>query len=377
MSSPLLVTARGERYEVGLAHGEQARDLVRGTLAWSLGQLSTGGIGHEEARRRANDLLPYVERAVPELVEECRGIADGAGLPLIDVVVINARYELLFLTGSSAPRPGVAGAECSLIGIAGGRSASGSPVIGQNVDLGADARPLWILLDVAPEGAPRVLTVTMAGMLAQEGLNSDGLALCGSMVRSSDWREGLPTRKFLRRKVLEQTSVARALGVIAEAPHRASSHNLMLADKSTVVDVETTAARVGVNAPEEGVICHTNHYLHAEFETENARLGAYLENSSVRWRTLDRGIRSRTGPLGVADVKAILADHSGGAHAVCRHAERDAYRGETNVAVVMEPADRSMHVAFGPPCSTPFHTYVLPADSSAPLEHRPAGDRLA
>ena len=70
MSSPLLVTARGERYEVGLAHGEQARDLVRGTLAWSLGQLSTGGIGHEEARRRANDLLPYVERAVPELVEE-------------------------------------------------------------------------------------------------------------------------------------------------------------------------------------------------------------------------------------------------------------------------------------------------------------------
>lgn len=377
MSPPLVVTARGGRYEVGLAHGEQARDLVHGTLAWSLQQLSTGGVGHEEARTRASGLLPHIVRSVPELLEECHGIADGAGLPLIDVVIVNARYELLFLTGSSAPRPGVAGAECSLVGIAGHRSASGSPVIGQNVDLGADARSLWILLDAAPDDAPRVLTVTMAGMLAQEGLNSAGLALCGSMVRSSDWREGLPTRKFLRRKVLEQPTVARAIAVIAQAPQRASSHNLMLADDSTVVDVETTAGRVGVNAPKEGVICHTNHYLHAEFEGENAGLGAYLENSSARWRTLERGMGSRTGSLGVADVKAILADHSGGANAVCRHAERDAYRGETNVAVVLEPSSRAMHVAFGPPCVTPFHTYVLPADRTAPLEHRPAGDRHA
>lgn len=367
MNQPPVVSGRGSRYEVGLAHGEQARGLVHQTLAWSLEQLATGGVGPDEARSRAGSLIPYVEDAFPELLEECRGIADGAGLPLVDVVVINARYELLFLTGSSAPRPGVAGAECSLIGFTSDRTYSGHPMIGQNVDLGADARPLWIVLDVAPDDAPRVLTVTMAGMLAQEGLNSSGLALCGSMVRSSDWRTGLPTRKFLRRKVLEQPDVASAIDLIRRTKPRASSHNLMLADGTAVVDVETTAEHVFVNQPQGGVLFHTNHYLHPEPMVENDKLGTYLANSAARCTVLAREVAGLRAPVSVSDFKSVLSDHTGGPHAVCRHADRDAYRAETNVCVIAEPSERVLHVAFGPPCESPFRSFALPAGPSDPV----------
>ena len=372
-----LVAARGTRYEVGLAHGGQAGDLVRGTLEWSLEQLRIGSVEHGEARARAERLLPYIEGMLPDLLEECRGIADGAGLPLLDVLVINTRYELLFLTGSQAPRPGVAGAECSLIGVTGHRSETGAPMIAQNVDLGPESRPLWIALDAAPEGATRVLTVTMAGMLAQEGLNAEGLGLCGSMVRSRDWGAGLPTRKFLRRKVLEQRGVASAIDLIRSAPKRASSHNLLLADGDAVVDVETTASRVYVTEPFEGVIVHTNHYVHRDAEAENEGLGRYLANSVARHDRLAGRLVSLRGTIGVEAIKSMLSDHYGGSNAVCRHASADGYGAETNVAVIIEPSLRRMHVALGPPCESTFQTLELPTDSTAPVKQLISGGASA
>lgn len=364
---PTVVSAAGSRFEIGYEHGSQARELVKGTLDWSLQQLATGGVDRREAIRRAQVLLPYVQRYAPELLEESAGIAEGAGLSLTDLVIINARYELLFLTGSEAPRPGVAGAECTLFGLSGRQTESGTPVIGQNVDLGAEARPLWILLDLQPPGAPRVLTITMAGMLAQEGINSAGLALCGSMVRSSGWGEGLPTRKFLRRRVLEQRSVREAIQTIKNAPKRASSHNLLLADANSVADVETTADEVRVLEVTERPLAHTNHYLHAEFSSTNDNLGAYLENSRARLTRMQEMLDLIPRPLRLEALKAALADHAEEPDAVCRHAERDAWRGETNVAVIAEPAQRTLHVALGPPCTSPFFTYVLPEDSTAKL----------
>lgn len=377
MTALPLVAARGDRYEVGLAHGSQARDLVHGTLEWSLEQLRVGSVDRDEARARVEQLLPYIESGFPDLLEECRGIADGAGLPLMDVLVINTRYELLFLTGSSAPRPGVAGAECSLIGVTGHRSETGTPIVAQNVDLGPESRSLWIALDAAPEGATRVLTVTMAGMLAQEGLNAEGLGLCGSMVRSRDWGAGLPTRKFLRRKVLEQRGVAAAIDVIRSAPKRASSHNLLLADRDSVVDVETTASKVYVMRPAGGTIVHTNHYIHRDAEAENEGLGRYLANSSARRDCLVGRLASLPHRLGTEAIKSLLSDHSGGGDAVCRHASRDAYGAETNVSVIVEPALRRIHVALGPPCESTFCILELPMDPAAPIKQLHSGGMSA
>ena len=369
--APLLVSASGSRTEIGFEHGAQARDLVRGTLEWSLEQLATGGVDRAEARSRVEQLVPFISSQAPELLEECDGIAQGAGLELTDVLIINARYELLFLDGSRAPRPGVAGAECTLFGVGGGRTEDGAPIIGQNVDLGADARPFWILLDVAPTGAPRVLTVTMAGMLAQEGINDAGLALCGSMVRSGGWGAGLPTRKFLRRQVLEQRTVAEALRKILSIPRRASSHNLLLADEHSMVDVETTAREVRVLEPAEGTLAHTNHYLHDENLSWNDGLGDYLKNSTTRHDSMARLLAEAPARVSVEDLRAILSDHSGEPHAICRHGSRDAWHGETNVAVISEPAKNTMHVGLGPPCESAFTSWSFPRRAGAALIARP------
>lgn len=367
--SPRLVSAAGSRLEIGFEHGRQAADLVEGTLDWSLGQLATGGVDRAEATARVQQLIPFIAAYTPELLDECEGIAQGSGLPLDDVLIINSRYELLFLDGSRAPRPGVAGAECTLFAVAGDRTVDGAPIIGQNVDLGAEARPYWILLDVQPPQSPRLLTVTMAGMLAQEGMNDAGLALCGSMVRSGGWGAGLPTRKFLRRKVLEQSSVADAIRTIRAVPKRASSHNLLLADADAVVGIETSAEEVRVIELSDGRLVHTNHYLHADLARWNGNLGNYLENSSARCTTMLRLLDEAPAPVAVTNLRAILASHDGEPHGICRHGSRDAWHGETNVAVIAEPARRTFHLSIGPPCESEFHTWAFADSPGTPLIH--------
>ena len=293
-----LVEAAGSRFEIGFAHGRAVSELVRGTLEWSFAELARAGMERPRALAGARTMLEIVRRHTPELAEEVEGIAAGAGLKVAEVALINARFELLFLDNSlpyARERPR---GECTLFGVAAGRTASGEPIIGQNVDLGADSRPWWIMLCVRPDGGPRVLTATMAGMLAQEGINSRGLALNGSMVRSRGWRIGYPSRKFLRRHVLEQPTVEAAIAAIRASPPRASSHNLMLADPGRgPVEVETTIDEVHLLEPAAGLLAHSNHYLAPAAEAENATIGDYLANSRTRraaCANCSRGTRRRS-----------------------------------------------------------------------------------
>lgn len=373
-----LVEAEGTRYEIGLRHGSEASELAHGTLAWSLGQLEAGGLGRDAALAGAMRLLAIVRAATPEMVEEVEGVAAGARMSLAEAALINTRYELLFLdgpgptgtrgegSGHGGGLPREAGAprgECTLFGVEGRRTADGHALIGQNVDLDADCRPWWIMLSVKPPGGPRVLTVTLAGMLAQEGINSAGLALCGSMIRCAGWRAGYPSRKFLRRRVLEQRSVDEAVALIRSAPPRASSHNLMLADAhGRLVEVETTIDEVLLVHPVDGLLAHSNHYLSPSAAAENDALGDYADNSRARYERMRALLARERGAFTPRVGQRLLRDHDGGPRAICRHGALDEVGAETNIAVVAEPAPRRLHVALGPPCRAEFVTYRLDED---------------
>jgi hypothetical protein len=364
-----LVEAQGSRFDIGYQHGSMVSELAHGTLAWSLKQLDDAGLHRDAGLEGAMRLLEIVRAATPDLVREVEGIAEGARMSLAEAALINTRYELLFLDrrdGASAR------GECTLFGVDGSRTSDGDVLIGQNVDLDPSSRPWWIMLCVRPTGGPRLLTATLAGMLAQEGINSAGLALCGSMIRCAGWRTGYPSRKFLRRRVLEQRSVAEAVDVIRRAPPRASSHNLMLADAGgALVDVETTIDDVLTVVPVGGLLAHSNHYLSPSAQRENDGLGDYLHNSRARVERMKHLLGDVSGPFTVSAGQDLLRDHAGGGRAICRHGERDEVGAETNVAVVAEPAKRRLHVAFGPPCRAAFTAYQLD-DNGVAVHQRPA-----
>lgn len=84
-------------WQVGVAHGSQAQAQIRGSIAFYSGlfrescAMSWPAVV-EEAGRYVNSL----EQVAPRYLEEIRGIAEGAGLPFLDVLALNIRTEINF-----------------------------------------------------------------------------------------------------------------------------------------------------------------------------------------------------------------------------------------------------------------------------------------
>ena len=107
------VNIEGSPFEMGRSHGRQLHDRVRVTVA-----VMREAIGHDAYDAGWDAFQPTVAHcraAVPDLVAEMEGIAEGAGLPFKDIWLINAHLDLSvwkrkhWETGTAGELPGCLG----------------------------------------------------------------------------------------------------------------------------------------------------------------------------------------------------------------------------------------------------------------------------
>ena len=109
MESLPLVKVHGGPYERGLQHGRQCGDLIRRYPSVLLEALRVEALwramdvdrplpSREALLAGAMHFLPSLEKFAPHLVEEVRGIADGARLSFAEVLLVNVRAEVMGLT---------------------------------------------------------------------------------------------------------------------------------------------------------------------------------------------------------------------------------------------------------------------------------------
>lgn len=97
-SLPKIICA-GTPEEIGLAHGRVAGDRIRlGINNYSKLFVELAGITWDNARQRANMFLDSLQCTVPEIMEEMHGIAVGAKVEFLDIVVLNLRSEIALAT---------------------------------------------------------------------------------------------------------------------------------------------------------------------------------------------------------------------------------------------------------------------------------------
>src|SRR4051812_17250166 len=107
MSPCRLIELSGGPAERGERHGREAREqIVRGVGNY-LAQMRDSGFALGELDSLATMFLPTIEAYDPEQLEEMKGIARGAEVPLSHILLLNARTELLKLAGSNALRAGL------------------------------------------------------------------------------------------------------------------------------------------------------------------------------------------------------------------------------------------------------------------------------
>ncbi len=98
-----LIEISGAPRERGRQYGRQAAERIVKGVSYYSAQIQKLGLDQPKLAAVIRDYLPVMEGFDAAHVEEMRGIAEGAGIPFEDVVLFNARSEVLKRAASPAP----------------------------------------------------------------------------------------------------------------------------------------------------------------------------------------------------------------------------------------------------------------------------------
>ena len=357
MTSTQHVRVEGTSYQRGRQYGRQAAARVRLSVqAYQQVFAYYTGWDWPTVRREALRFEAPIGEFRPAYLDELRGIADGAGLDLADVLAINVRTEVMY-SAKARQAPSSAKrlpAECSAFAVVPAPGQDGPAIIGQNWDWLLHAAQTLVVLEVRQDDGPDFVTVVEAGLLAKTGMNAAGLGLVtNALVTDADVGEpGLPYHVLLR-AVLDCATVTEALEALQAGPRSSSANYLVAHASGSALDIEAAPGdftRLYPLFPEDGVLRHTNHFL-ADIHPTDLALWA-MPSSVVRLQRL-RAATARTQD----DFGALLADHADYPHSVCAHpdpADHPCEQGATIASLLMDLTEKHIWLAAGNPCQAPY-----------------------
>jgi isopenicillin-N N-acyltransferase-like protein len=337
-----LYRASGTHRELGRQHGELAARQIKAHIETMRARPK---LSEEQFRRRVAQFQPMFERYCPHLLDEMRGLAEGAGVTLEEAMLCSIRGEL-----GSAPAGG-----CTTYAIGRNGAAGHDVIAGQNADMGSRMIPLAYVLHLQPENKPEVLIWTFGGMLGYHGMNSAGVAHFSNALSGGPRPQfGMPEYVY-ERLMLECSSTEQVIDVLRKLP-LASNENFMICDRQgNIANAEATTAGPEVLRDQgAGYLAHTNHFLCDRYSTAE-NLKRSLADSAPRQKRINALIKSRYGSIEVDDIKRFLSDHSGYPASICRHGSDM----QTVASMISEPARRRMHIALGNPCQHRYVTYSM------------------
>lgn len=347
-----LIHIEGSPRERGQMYGEAACEQISRSLTfYSKSIIPTAGLSWGTLCDDVMERVPAWEKAEPDLINELRGIAAGAGFDLAEVVALNTRGTFVQVENQKKePEEG-----CTSFAVLPEASRDGHMLTGQNWDYLSGIKDSIVLVHVTPEVGPRLLMMVEAGQVGRHGANENGVALHANGLTSQlrDYN-GLPST-FWRRQILRESNVTDALTAATKTP-RIGSTNLIISHKDGfAVDLETRPHTARWLHPEDGWLAHTNHFL-SEIPPEIADTYEPEANSIVRYGRMTQLMRQSVARGGITfgDLVTALKDHRfSDGEGICTHAQpddapEDAW--ESVASVITNLTTGIMSVSSGPPC---------------------------
>lgn len=311
-----VVELSGGARERGLACGRALAPRIAAHIAdwqaWLADVTGQEPAGYIRDMLRDTDYVSAIRRHAPDLLDEVRGVADGAGQDPDFVYGLQLMDEEWFhrvRVGLDRRTPG----KCSSFAIA---TPGGPTWIGQNMDLGQYTDGHQVTLRIAPDGErPGALVFTTAGVIALMGVNDAGIGVCvNSLPQLPSAPEGVPVA-FVIRRLLQARSVEEAAEWVQAMPHATNQH-YVIAGPGEIRSFETSAAGVTeYRAPDPRRVLHTNHPLS---ETQGvAETPQQRRNSAQRLACLTGRLAEGDWP-DLAALQATLSASDDPENPVCR-----------------------------------------------------------
>jgi isopenicillin-N N-acyltransferase-like protein len=350
-----VIDLKGNPREIGREYGEACADKVGKMVGYWERVVKNA---HPNATRDKMDLVSkqFVVHAIeyaPDLVEQMKGIAEGAKLSFEDIFLTHAAVDLC-LQYKTLVAEG-----CTSFAATGDATKDGETITGQNLDWVEEAER--VILRVQPDKGPKYLALAYVGSLGMQGINSAGLAQQSNLLSTPITRMGVPRFPLMLQKVLQQKNLADAIGVLYKCK-RASSGNFLLASaEGDIIDVETMPDGLGYLYPERDFITHANHFVTERFKHLDI-IADLASDSFLRANRLHRLMAKHYGEITVDLMKKFLADHNGYPDSICRHIDPEDQPPRYIISlagIICWPREQKMYVTNGQPCENEFIEYKL------------------
>ncbi|MDA4114070.1 MAG: C45 family peptidase [Thaumarchaeota archaeon] len=350
----------GKPYDIGYQHGDALKTQVQGNIkkVFALIDQYAPGTTRPLIIRAARKFVKPAQRWSPELVEEIRGIADGAGVTFDEVFALNSLSELSLNIGDFDSLG------CTCFCAQGPTTKDGQLFIGQNQDLWAPwCRDYFSVLKITPSVGPSMAITTLAGMVGMVGLNSEGLSIVGNGLSIKGNQIGVPIMLFMRR-ALQQRTIGDVIGMLTKSK-RASPFNFLVGDANgEFYDFELAAKDYESFYIGEGSYAHSNNCFSPKLkERETVQKGIFYPDTVVRVNRMRKLLTTNEGKVGFEELKGFLSDHVNYPRSICRHPDPSIPDGdwqdqwETTASVIMEPRSSRLWIAAGNPCEEEYIQY--------------------
>ena len=363
-----LIELSGPAEQRGRHYGRQAARRIRRSIEHYSAQLAADGHGTATVHGWVRDFLPRIEAFDADYIAEMRGIAAGAEVAFEDIVLINARTEVLQLgKRQAAARKDPDG--CTGVVVMPEASADGSFIHAQNWDWKSECAETGVVLRIRRDDGPDILTFVEAGGLARAGLNAAGIAITANYLQSDrDYRSlGVPLA-LIRRKVLEKEFVAQAFQAVYATVKSASNNVIVSQAGGIAINFECAPDETFQVHATNGLIVHANHFISPVALSKLKDAGvATTPDSLYRDLRVRQLLEARKGGLDVQAVKDALFDDYQSPWAVCRPPRLNAAGNlsATVAMLVMQPAKGVLEVAPLPALNRQFTRYELFSNAEA------------
>ncbi|KAH8601285.1 acyl-coenzyme A:6-aminopenicillanic acid acyl-transferase-domain-containing protein [Bisporella sp. PMI_857] len=306
-TGPRKIELSGSPKEIGFKHGELLASEIRSQVqVYESMFLQTSKLSWQDVRDVAREYTIAIKELTPFLHTEMEGIAEGAGLDILDVVALNCRSEIalgLFSDG------------CTSLGW---NTQNDDVFLAQNWDWTTRVKENLVLMSIDQPEKPKIWMVTEAGIVGKIGFNSASVGTTLNAIRAKPTDSSKIPIHVALRLCLESPSKDAAVSKLESLGGIASSAHILIADPLGPLSLELSPkGNVYISPSEKGVVCHTNHFLENKHVTEPF----WLSGSPVRLdriRELTDGLAGRRKPI-TADVlrREVFSDLFNAPQAIC------------------------------------------------------------
>ncbi len=309
---PLLKYERGQTYrQWGLSHGEQFKDAIKELFEIRKELMIQKNPSLEKmitplAMEQWNTSKTYS----PDLCDELQGIADGSGLSIEDIVILNNYTDFRDI---ELPDEG-----CSTVAFSGPLAINA----GQTWDMHSSAKNYVNLIQCPLNDDHEALVFSLVGCVGMMGVTTKKTFVGVNNINTDNARAALIWPVLVRDLLLKNNYQAIEDSLI-NAPVT-SGHNYLIAGHTEASHWEVTptvSKKVGYsNTTNKAVAFHTNHCLDEDIQKLEHKL-AVTSTSQDRFKTLEK---NKDKLKNYNDLVSILKSHDGHPKSICSHYESGA-----------------------------------------------------